>query len=192
MRSINRASTTRRNRSTAVSSSHASALGPEHPDTLTSVNNLAGLYRSQGRYGEAEPLTAARSRRASGCSAPSIPTRSQRQQPGGPLPEPGPLWRGGAALPPRARGERAGARPRASRHAHQRPQRERASARMAGRCGNSSRGSPRRSAASSRGRRGARSSGLMLSSVSPTVASVNSKLKRRGPALQGRRCRPHE
>jgi tetratricopeptide (TPR) repeat protein len=31
-------------------------LGVEHPDTLTSVNNLASLYTSQGRYGEAEPL----------------------------------------------------------------------------------------------------------------------------------------
>ncbi|MEI2771580.1 MAG: tetratricopeptide repeat protein [Candidatus Competibacter sp.] len=31
-------------------------LGPEHPATLTSVNNLAVLYQSQGRYGEAEPL----------------------------------------------------------------------------------------------------------------------------------------
>ena len=31
-------------------------LGAEHPDTLISVNNLAGLYESQGRYGEAEPL----------------------------------------------------------------------------------------------------------------------------------------
>ena len=31
-------------------------LGPEHPDTLATVNNLASLYRSQGRYGEAEPL----------------------------------------------------------------------------------------------------------------------------------------
>nr|VFK14111.1 MAG: Tetratricopeptide repeat-containing protein [Candidatus Kentron sp. FM] len=31
-------------------------LGPEHPDTLTSLNNLAGLYQSQGRYSEAEPL----------------------------------------------------------------------------------------------------------------------------------------
>ncbi|MCP4347069.1 MAG: CHAT domain-containing protein, partial [Desulfobacterales bacterium] len=31
-------------------------LGKEHPDTLTSMNNLAGLYKSQGRYGEAEPL----------------------------------------------------------------------------------------------------------------------------------------
>jgi tetratricopeptide (TPR) repeat protein len=31
-------------------------LGAEHPDTATSLNNLALLYRSQGRYAEAEPL----------------------------------------------------------------------------------------------------------------------------------------
>lgn len=31
-------------------------LSPEHPVTLTSVNNLAFLYDMQGRYGEAEPL----------------------------------------------------------------------------------------------------------------------------------------
>ena len=31
-------------------------LGPRHPDTLTSLNNLALLYQAQGRYGEAEPL----------------------------------------------------------------------------------------------------------------------------------------
>jgi hypothetical protein len=31
-------------------------LGPEHPDTLISVNSLGLLYKSQGRYGEAEPL----------------------------------------------------------------------------------------------------------------------------------------
>ena len=31
-------------------------LGPEHPETLISVNNLAELYKAQGRYGEAEPL----------------------------------------------------------------------------------------------------------------------------------------
>jgi CHAT domain-containing protein len=31
-------------------------LGPDHPATLISVNNLAELYRTQGRYGEAEPL----------------------------------------------------------------------------------------------------------------------------------------
>lgn len=31
-------------------------FGADHPDTATSLNNLAGLYRSMGRYGEAEPL----------------------------------------------------------------------------------------------------------------------------------------
>jgi len=31
-------------------------FGETDPDTLTSINNLAGLYKSQGRYGEAEPL----------------------------------------------------------------------------------------------------------------------------------------
>ncbi|PXF55240.1 MAG: hypothetical protein C4B58_15175 [Deltaproteobacteria bacterium] len=31
-------------------------LGTEHPDTLTSMNNLAALYQSQGRYSEAELL----------------------------------------------------------------------------------------------------------------------------------------
>ena len=32
------------------------ALGPDHPLVGTSLNNLAGLYQSQGRYAEAEPL----------------------------------------------------------------------------------------------------------------------------------------
>jgi tetratricopeptide (TPR) repeat protein len=31
-------------------------LGADQPDVATSRNNLALLYRSQGRYGEAEPL----------------------------------------------------------------------------------------------------------------------------------------
>jgi tetratricopeptide (TPR) repeat protein len=31
-------------------------LGEAHPDVATSLNNLAGLYESQGRYKEAEPL----------------------------------------------------------------------------------------------------------------------------------------
>jgi tetratricopeptide (TPR) repeat protein len=31
-------------------------LGDNHPDVATSLNNLAGLYESQGRYTEAEPL----------------------------------------------------------------------------------------------------------------------------------------
>jgi len=30
--------------------------GPEHPDTLTSMNNLASTYRNQGRWTEAEEL----------------------------------------------------------------------------------------------------------------------------------------
>ncbi len=32
------------------------ALGPEHPDVATSLNNLAALYASQGQYAKAEPL----------------------------------------------------------------------------------------------------------------------------------------
>ncbi len=32
------------------------AYGPDHPDVATSLNNLAGLYRTQARYAEAEPL----------------------------------------------------------------------------------------------------------------------------------------
>ncbi|MFM6897221.1 MAG: tetratricopeptide repeat protein, partial [Microcystis panniformis] len=31
-------------------------LGKEHPDVAKSLNNLANLYDSQGRYTEAEPL----------------------------------------------------------------------------------------------------------------------------------------
>ena len=32
------------------------ALGPEHPDVGAALNNLAELYRNQGRHAEAEPL----------------------------------------------------------------------------------------------------------------------------------------
>lgn len=32
------------------------ALGPEHPDTATSLSSLGGLYLTTGRYAEAEPL----------------------------------------------------------------------------------------------------------------------------------------
>ena len=31
-------------------------LGPNHPNTLSSMNNLAGLYKNQGKYDLAEPL----------------------------------------------------------------------------------------------------------------------------------------
>jgi tetratricopeptide (TPR) repeat protein len=30
------------------------ALGPDHPDVASSLNNLAALYHTQGRYAEAE------------------------------------------------------------------------------------------------------------------------------------------
>jgi tetratricopeptide (TPR) repeat protein len=32
------------------------ALGPDHPDMATSLNNLAMLYRTKGNYAEAEVL----------------------------------------------------------------------------------------------------------------------------------------
>jgi hypothetical protein len=32
------------------------ALGPDHPDVATGLNNLAQLYQAEGRYAEAEPL----------------------------------------------------------------------------------------------------------------------------------------
>ena len=32
------------------------ALGPAHPNVATSLNNLAELYRAQGKYADAEPL----------------------------------------------------------------------------------------------------------------------------------------
>jgi hypothetical protein len=31
-------------------------LGPDHPDVVTTLNNLAKLYREQGRDAEAEAL----------------------------------------------------------------------------------------------------------------------------------------
>ena len=32
------------------------AVGPDHPDVATSLNNLAVLYKAQGQYAQAEPL----------------------------------------------------------------------------------------------------------------------------------------
>ena len=31
-------------------------MSPNHPGTARSLNNLAGLYKQQGRYADAEPL----------------------------------------------------------------------------------------------------------------------------------------
>ena len=48
------------------------ALGPEHPDTGTSMNNLAVLYQAQGQYAKAEPLymRAGHPRESAGAGAP--------------------------------------------------------------------------------------------------------------------------
>ena len=51
-------------------------LGKEHPDTLSSVNNLAGCMRLWATAAGPCRSTGARSRAASACSARSIPTRS--------------------------------------------------------------------------------------------------------------------
>ncbi len=51
-------------------------LGKEHPDTLASVNNLAGLLASKGDYAGAEPLVPAGAGGAASARwARSIPTR---------------------------------------------------------------------------------------------------------------------
>jgi hypothetical protein len=46
------------------------ALGPEHPDVATKVDNLARLYRAQGQYEKAEPLHAGDPGKCSGPRAP--------------------------------------------------------------------------------------------------------------------------
>ena len=33
-------------------------LGPEHPSVATGLNNLAALYHAQGKYAQAEPISA--------------------------------------------------------------------------------------------------------------------------------------
>ena len=78
-------------------------LGKEHPDTLTSVNNLAALYQAQGRYGEAEPLyrrALEASERVLGNGASRY--ASKREQSGGAVSGPGPL----CARPSRSTGAR--------------------------------------------------------------------------------------
>ena len=50
------------------------ALGAEHPDTATSLNNLAGLYRSMGDYAKPNRSCSARWKSARKRSAPSIPS----------------------------------------------------------------------------------------------------------------------
>ena len=102
------------------------ALGPEHPDTATSLNNLAALYWATGAYAQAEPLykraLAIRERRW----APSIPTRPRASTisprstgPRAPMRRPS---RSSSGRSPSGKG----AGPRASRHGHEPQQSRRA------------------------------------------------------------------
>jgi len=53
------------------------ALGPNHPDVATSLNNLASLYQDQGAYAKAEPLYARAldiSEKALGANHPDVAT----------------------------------------------------------------------------------------------------------------------
>ena len=80
------------------------ALGPDHPDVGTSLNNLAVLYQSQGRYAEAEPLyqrALAIREKALGPDHPDVGTSLNNLAVL--YRRPGPLRRGRAALPARAR-----------------------------------------------------------------------------------------
>ena len=51
------------------------ALGPEDPNTATSLSNLAELYRAMGEYAKAEPLVKKHSRFDKKSWAESIPIR---------------------------------------------------------------------------------------------------------------------
>ena len=70
-----RASTRRPRRSTTRPwRSSAGVLGPEHPETLSSMNNLADVYWVQGKYAQAEALFS----RNGGDQAPQCWVRSTR------------------------------------------------------------------------------------------------------------------
>ena len=109
-----RAATPRPSRSTSARSPSARRRwAPTTPMSATALNNLAVLYRDQGRYAEAEPLykrALAIREKALGPDHPDVGTVAQ--QPGRALQAPGPLRRGRAALQARARHPREGAGPR--------------------------------------------------------------------------------
>ena len=92
-------------------------LGKDHPGTLISVDNLAAIYDSLGRYAEAEPLYQRALEASGACLGPIIPVRSRLRQFRPTLPELGPLCGGRAPFPARAGGPRAHSRPRSSGHA---------------------------------------------------------------------------
>ena len=70
-------------------------LGPEHPDTLTSMSNLALVLDSQGKYEEAEAMnrqTLARREKVLGPEHPD--TLTKHEQLGGGAETPGQVRRG--------------------------------------------------------------------------------------------------
>ena len=115
-----RAATPRPSRSTsAASPSPRRRWGPSTPTSAPSLNNLAALYRAQGRYAEAEPLyqrSLAIREKALGPDHPDV--GAVAQQPGRAVPGPGPLRRGRAALQAQPRHPREGAGARAPRRRH--------------------------------------------------------------------------
>ena len=93
------------------------ALGPEHPDTATSLNNLAMLLQAQGDYAAARPLferALAIREKALGPEHPDTATSLNNLAIL--LQAQGDLRGGAAALRARAGDPREGARPRASPH----------------------------------------------------------------------------
>ena len=75
------------------------ALGEQHPDYATSLNNLAALYVAMGRHAEAEPLYLngdGDSPRGPGRAASRL--RRLAEQPGGAVRRDGPSRGGRAAL----------------------------------------------------------------------------------------------
>ena len=112
------------------------ALGPEHPDTATSLNNLAALLQDQGDLAAARPLyerALAIREKALGPEHPDTATSLNNLAvaaagPGRPARRREPLYRARAGDP------REGARPRASRHGDE-PQQPRRPAAGPGRPG---------------------------------------------------------
>ncbi len=92
-------------------------LGPEHPDTLMSMNNLAELYWDRGEYEKAEPLLTQAlevKRRVLGPEHPDTLTSMNNLAVA--VQGSGPVREGRAAVHAGAGGPAPGARPGASRH----------------------------------------------------------------------------
>ena len=97
------------------------ALGPEHPDTATSLNNLADLYRDQGKYAPGgAAVSAGAGDQGKGPGAGASRHGHQPQQPGRSVSRPGqlrqaePLYQRALAIDEKVLGPEHPARPRAS------------------------------------------------------------------------------